>query len=205
MSHSSSATESRPFSQACANNQSPILQILRSAFAPSKHVLEIGSGTGQHAVFFAAALSHLSWQPSDRPANLAGIQLWLDEYSGSNIKPPLVLDVEQALWPEGFDAVFSANTAHIMSWPQAQRMISEVGQRLPNNGVFALYGPFNYQGAYSSESNRSFDQWLKQGGEHQAIRDQEAVCCCAEESGLSLVRDHAMPANNRLLVFKKLS
>lgn len=193
----------RPFSQACENNKTPILRILKSAFAPSKRVLEIGSGTGQHACFFAGALNHLNWQPSDVASAHTGIQLWLDDYTGDNMLPLIELDLETPLWPKGFDAVFSANTAHIMPWPLAQRMVAEVAEGLPEAGVFALYGPFNYGGHYSSESNAEFDIWLKSRASHCGIRDFEKVNQTAEEHGLQLVCDHAMPANNRLLVWKK--
>lgn len=193
----------KPFSQACVNNQEAILRILKSAFSPSAKVLEIGSGTGQHACYFAQALSHLQWQPSDRQENHSGIQQWLDEYTGQNILPLLALDIERDIWPEGFDAVFSANTAHIMPWSVAQIMLREVAERLPVEGMFALYGPFNYQGEFTSESNSQFDQWLKARGADQGIRDFEAVVSLAAEGGLDLVCDHTMPANNRLLVFKK--
>ncbi|WP_370980575.1 DUF938 domain-containing protein [Agaribacterium sp. ZY112] len=194
-----------PFSQACENNKSPILRILRSAFAPSTKVLEIGSGTGQHAVFFAPQLPQLTWQPADRAAYQDGLKLWLTSHASPNILPPLVFDVEDSCWPTGFDAVFSANTAHIMSWPQAQHMIRKVGELLPEDGIFALYGPFNYEGCYSSESNARFDMWLKDQAPHQGIRDQEAAVTCAQQVALSLVCDHPMPANNRMLVFKKLA
>ncbi|WP_239923653.1 DUF938 domain-containing protein [Agaribacterium haliotis] len=196
--------DGRPFSQACENNKAPIVAILRSAFAPSKKVLEIGSGTGQHAVYFASELAHLCWQPSDRPEYHAGLKFWLNDYAGTNMLPLVSLDIEDNSWPADFDAVFSANTAHIMSWQQAQLMIAKVGAKLPDQGMFALYGPFNYGGEFSSESNARFEQWLKQGGAHQGIRDQEAVVACAEQAGMTLVCDHTMPANNRLLVFKKM-
>lgn len=196
---------SRPFSQACENNKAPILAILKSAFAPCKQVLEIGSGTGQHAVFFAQALAKLKWQPSDRRDNHKAINQWLSDYKGSNMLPLLELEIGQSPWPKNFDAVFSANTLHIMPWPIAQRMLQELASHLPVNGVFAVYGPFNYGGHFTSDSNAQFDIWLKERGAHQGIRDFEAVARLLEAGGLTLVRDHAMPSNNRLLVWKKLS
>jgi cyclopropane fatty-acyl-phospholipid synthase-like methyltransferase len=193
-----------PFSQACENNKAPILQILKSAFSPCRHVLEIGSGTGQHAVYFAANLEHLLWQPSDRLENHEGIQLWLNEYSGENMLALETLDVEQASWPTGFDAVFSANTAHIMSWEQAQLMLRRVAQALPENGVFALYGPFKYEGRFTSESNARFDASLKAQVAHRGIRDFEDVNSILCENGMTLIRDHRMPAKNQLIVWKKI-
>ncbi len=193
----------KPFSQACENNKDPILVVLLRHFQQVRHVLEIGSGTGQHAIHFSAAMPHLIWQTSDRDICLPGINLWLAEYPHTNLRPPQVLDVTQAHWPTGFDAVFSANTAHIMNWTSACHMIQQVGRRLPPAGLFALYGPFNYQGRYTSDSNRQFDQHLKAIDPEQGIRDFEAVNETAETVGLSLLEDNAMPANNRLIIWRK--
>lgn len=205
--------QNKPFSQACENNKTPILAVLQQAFKSANLVLEIGSGTGQHAVYFSQALPHLVWQPSDRAENLPGIQLWLDDLgagqtgpegaSHKNLLPPVVLDVTQENWPQDFDAIFSANTAHIMSWEIARHMIAEVGHRLPAGGVFALYGPFNYKGEYTSASNAEFDLHLKSFNPLQGIRDFEQVEQVANNAGLTLQKDHAMPANNRLLVWEK--
>jgi|SRR5690554_806638 len=193
----------KPFSQACENNKEPILTILKRAFASSTVVLEIGSGTGQHAVHFAHALPHLIWQPSDRPENLPGIALWREDAPSENLRAAIELDIDNPQqWPK-FDAAFSANTAHIMSWQTAQKMINEVGKRLPKNGLFALYGPFNYQGKYTSDSNRHFDEWLKARDPEQGIRDFEAVVDVALNAGLKLIEDNPMPANNRLLLWQK--
>lgn len=193
----------KPFSQACANNRQPILDILQRLFADRRQVLEIGSGTGQHAVFFAEHLPHLQWHTSDLIHNHAAINAWLADYSGNNLHAPFELDVSQPIWPITADAVFSANTAHIMSWPVAQEMIDGVAKLLPAGGVFALYGPFNYGGKFTSPSNAQFDLWLKQQGSHQGVRDFEAVVARAAAGGLILQEDNPMPANNRLLVFKK--
>lgn len=195
--------QTKPFSQACENNKDPILAVLKESFKSATLALEIGSGTGQHAVYFSQALPHAVWQPSDRAENLPGINLWLAEASNKNLLPPVILDVTQEDWPPHFDAVFSANTAHIMSWETACRMITEVGRRLPAGGVFALYGPFNYDGEYTSASNQGFDHYLKSVNAMQGIRDFEKVEQVANSSGLFLQKDHAMPANNRLLVWEK--
>jgi cyclopropane fatty-acyl-phospholipid synthase-like methyltransferase len=193
----------KPFSQACENNKLPILAVLQRHFQQVTSVLEIGSGTGQHAVYFSQSLPHLIWQPSDRAGNLAGINRWIAECNHHNLRTALELDVTQLYWPTGFDAVFSANTAHIMSWEIAQEMIVQVGQRLPGNGVFALYGPFNYHGSYTSDSNRQFDEHLKAVHPQQGIRDFEQIDAIAASAGLKLLEDCAMPANNRLLIWKK--
>ncbi|ARU32719.1 methylase [Sulfuriferula sp. AH1] len=194
----------KPYSESCERNQAPILEQLQMLFAERRHVLEIASGTGQHAVYFGRALPHLSWQTSDLPANHAGIRVWLAEARLPNVLPPLALDVNDAVWPViAVDAVFNANTVHIVSWPAVQRMFAGIGRVLQPGGVLCLYGPFNYGGAYTSASNADFDAWLKARDLHIGIRDFEAVCELAAAQGLSLVQDIAMPSNNRLLAWRK--
>jgi cyclopropane fatty-acyl-phospholipid synthase-like methyltransferase len=193
----------KPFSQACMNNREPILRVLERVFASASHVLEVGSGTGQHAVYFAKAMPHLQWQTSDLPENLPGIRLWLEDEPHDNLPTPLALDVNKSFPNAGFDAVFSANTAHIMPWPTVEQFFQQVADTLPPGGVFALYGPFNYEGAYTSESNARFDTWLKAQNPDRGIRDFEKVDAMAGRLGLVLQEDNAMPANNRLLVWRK--
>ncbi len=193
----------KPFSQACANNCAPIFSVLETLLIDKHQLLEIGSGTGQHAVYFAEHLPHVQWQTSDLAVNHDGINAWIKAYSGSNVQSPIELDVVNTDWGIQADAVFSANTAHIMSWPVAQQMLVGVGNLLPTGGIFALYGPFNYNGEFTSASNAQFDVWLKQQQAHQGIRHIEDVIATAESAGLVLDADHEMPANNRLLVFRK--
>jgi SAM-dependent methyltransferase len=194
----------KPFSAACENNKRPIVAVLRGYLNAPARVLEIGSGTGQHAVYFGAQLPHVTWQTADLPVNHAGIQAWLDEAALDNVLPPLALDVDGADWPSTrFDAVFSANTVHIMHWPSVCRMIAGVGRLLGPTGRFFLYGPFNYDGRHTSESNARFDLSLKAADPGMGIRDFEAVRDEAAGVGLALERDHAMPANNRLLVWRR--
>jgi SAM-dependent methyltransferase len=195
----------KPFSQACENNKRPILEVLRDALAGLDLVLEIGSGTGQHAVFFAEQMPWLRWQPTDRSENLPGINAWRDAAALPNLLPPLELDVCVEPWPvAAADAVFSANTAHIMDWAAVQCCFAGVGARLRPGGVFCLYGPFNYGGRYTSPSNAQFDQWLKQRDPHSGIRDIEALQELALRAGLQLQADCAMPANNRTLVWRRM-
>lgn len=195
-----------PFSQACENNKQPILDVLRSVFGCSRRVLEVGSGTGQHAVHFAPALPWLEWQTSDLPENHSAIEGWIDAYPSPNLRRPLVFDLRGSSWPqEEFDAIFSANTAHIMAWSQVERLIKEAGEQLPENGVLALYGPFNYDGKFTSNSNEQFDRMLRERDPDQGIRDFEALDTVALGYGLKLEADHEMPANNRLLVWSKPS
>lgn len=194
----------KPFSEASENNREPILVVLREAFAQVSGVLEIGSGTGQHAVHFAQHLPHLTWQTSDLPVHHAGIQAWLDEAQLANARPPIALDVNDKPWPvTPVDGVFTANTLHIVSWPEVVCLLAGVGQLLSPGGALCIYGPFNYGGQFTSESNARFDSWLKARDPHSGVRDFEEVCAVALEHGLALQHDHAMPVNNRTLVFHR--
>ena len=194
----------KPYSEACERNKDPILAVLRVAFADRAKVLEIGSGTGQHAVHFASRLPHLLWQPSERPENIAGIEAWRRDIAAANLLAPIVLDIDDAAWPDlGADAVFTANTLHIVSWAQVQRLLQRVGALLPPAGVLAVYGPFNYGGVHTSESNARFDAMLRQRDPLSGIRDFEKVDELARRNGMALVKDYAMPANNRTVVWRK--
>jgi cyclopropane fatty-acyl-phospholipid synthase-like methyltransferase len=194
----------KPFAESCEQNRGPILAVLRDVFADRRRVLEVGSGTGQHAVYFAAELPHLVWQTADVPQHHAGIRLWLAEAALPNVLPPIALDVKETGWRRGrYDAVFSANTLHIMSWADVEEFFAGVGEVLEAGGVLAVYGPFNYNGAYTSESNARFDAWLKARDPASGIRDFERVDALACAQGLVLQQDIAMPANNRTLVWRK--
>jgi hypothetical protein len=194
----------KPFVAACENNRAPILEVLQVVFANASAVLEIGSGTGQHAVYFGAHLPHLTWYTSDLPGHHDGIRQWLDEAALDNVRAPLTLDVTNLPWAvPPVDAVYSANTAHIMPWSAVVAMIDGGADALEAGGSFVLYGPFNYGGAYTSEGNARFDQFLRAHDAAWGIRDFSALDALASAAGLTLVDDHAMPANNRLLVWKK--
>lgn len=196
----------KPFVAACDMNRAPILEALRDIFATQSAVLEIGSGTGQHAVYFGAELPHLTWHTSDLPEHHAGIRQWLDDAALDNVRAPIALDVMQRPWTApAVDAVFSANTAHIMSWPAVSAMFNGVACVLVAGGVFVLYGPFNYAGAYTSAGNARFDQFLRAMDPAAGIRDFAALDGLASAAGFALVDDRAMPANNRLLVWRKTS
>jgi trans-aconitate methyltransferase len=186
----------KPFSEASERNRAPILEVLRRVFSESRRVLEIGSGTGQHAAYFAAELPHLVWQASDVAEHLAGIREWIADPA------PIELDVDKP-WPAvEADAVYSANTCHIMSWLQVERMFAGIGKLAP--AVLALYGPFNYNGRHTSESNARFDAMLRARDPASGLRDFEAVDALAQSRGLILQEDNAMPANNRLLVWRAI-
>jgi hypothetical protein len=196
----------KPHSPASERNREPILAVLRDFFADRLQVLEIGSGTGQHAVHFAAAMPWLIWQASDRAEHLRGIRTWLDEAELPNTPAPLTLDVADGPWPTGpFDALFSANTLHIMGWPEVEALFDALPRVATPDAKLAIYGPFNVAGRFSSDSNATFDASLKARAPQMGIRDGAAVDALALAAGFALVEDVAMPANNRLRLWRRLS
>lgn len=198
-------TNDLPYSQACENNKAPILEKLQAIFTAPGKVLEIGTLTGQHAVHFAQAMPHLQWQPSDHPEAADLCRPRLEQAALPNMLPVVELDVGDTNWPvDTFKWAFSANTAHIMAWSEVERMFRGIGERLPEDGAFCLYGPFNNRGEYSSDSNRRFDQHLKSQAAHMGIRDLVDICALAESAGMTLAENYPMPANNRLLVFQRM-
>jgi len=192
----------KPHSEASEINKVPILAVLKDIFAERKRVLEIASGTGQHAVYFGRELPHLIWQPSELAQNLAGIQAWMDEAQLSNVLAPLAIDVNDARWPvTSVDAIFNANTVHIISWSEVERMFAHIARVIELDGCVCLYGPYNYGGEFTSESNARFDAWLKSRDPNSGVRDFEAVNQLAASHDLELLRDIEMPSNNRMLVW----
>jgi len=201
--------QDKPFSPSSEENKQPILKVLAPRFADARSVLEIGSGTGQHAVYFAAAMPELRWQCTDVPAHLPGIRQWLQEAQTPNLPPPLALDVASDWVPafsgHGYDAAFSANTAHIMSLAQVARMFAGVGAVLPAGARFLLYGPFSTNGRHTSESNAQFDRSLRAQSPDSGVRDLRELEGFAREAGLSLEEDIPMPVNNRTLVWRRVT
>ena len=194
----------KQYSQSCDENRDPILGIIRNVFSDAGRILEIGSGTGQHAIYFARHLPHLLWQTSDLPESHASINAWRIDSGLDNVLPPLALDVAVSSWPsQEYDGVFSANTVHIMGWSAVEIMFAGIGGLLPGGAHFCLYGPFNYDGQFTSTSNMSFDGWLKDRDPQSGVRDFEAVDALATAAGMILVADNEMPVNNRLLVWRK--
>ena len=199
-----------PLSEACERNKGPILQVLTGALAASRRVLEIGSGTAQHAAHFATSLPHLSWQPSDTGDYLSMLRRRLQLPHPSNLLQALELDVRAHPWPGGsFDAVFTANTLHIMDWGAVEAFFRGVGTVLApcatqaaHLGTLCVYGPFRYGGRYTSDSNVAFDRFLQERDPASGIRDFDALQALAQAQGLQLQADHAMPANNQLLVWQ---
>jgi len=189
-------------SEACERNKGPILNILNDIFADRHNVLEIGSGTAQHAVHFGNNLNHLVWQTSDLKENLPDITERIKLEGYDNIKLPLELDVTHRPWnAEAADAIFTANTLHIMPWTHVPDFFDGTGQVLTTNGILCVYGPFNYNGEFTSESNKDFDKWLKNRNPESGIRNFEDVNTLALNQGLKLIKDYSMPANNRLIVW----
>lgn len=194
----------KPFAESCEVNQGPILNVLQEVFADRKHVLELASGTGQHAVHFGHALPHLIWQTSELQQNHSGIQMWLDEAQLPNVRPPLHIDANDEAWPIGnVDAIFCANSVHIMSWQEVEKLFAGIGRVLDAHGLLCLYGPFNYEGKFTSESNARFDTWLKTRDHKSGVRDFEALNILAEAHSMKLLKDIEMPINNRTLVWQR--
>ena len=209
-----------PFSQACENNKQPILEVLQTELQSSSHVLEIGSGTGQHSVYFAPHLSHLKWQTSDVTGNHRHIIAWHNAYPAPNLYLPLTFDLAQDSVPvsshldsghlnssdiaKPYDVIFTANTLHIISRALVERLFTLVGQALPVDGKLIIYGPFNENGNYTSEGNQRFDAMLRAGNPDSGIRHKEDIISLAKAHRLQLSKTYAMPANNQLLVFQKI-
>jgi len=199
--------EEKPYAPAADRNRGPILEVLRRHFSSAQRVLEIGSGTGQHAVHFAPAFSQAIWQTSDVGERLPGIRAWLHQAALPNLPPPLLLDINGP-WPEltpasQYDAAFTANTLHIVSWEEVRTLFAKLDQMLAHSALLAVYGPFNYGGRFTSESNRAFDGSLRRSSPVSGIRNFEDVDVLAKSIGLALTEDCAMPANNHLLIWRR--
>lgn len=191
-------------SEACERNKDPILAVLAGELAASRSVLEVGSGTGQHAVYFARNLAHLSWQPTEVGAELGPLAERIRLEGPPNLRPAIALDVRAHSWPvERVDAVFSANTLHIMAWDAVEAFFRGVGAVLGAPGVLCVYGPFRYRDGYTSESNAEFDRYLRRRDRLSGIRDFEALERLAAAAGLAFAADHVMPANNQILVWRR--
>ena len=189
--------------ESCERNKEPILRVLQPELAQARAVLEIGSGTGQHAVYLAAGLPQLTWQPSEVEELVPELAERVRLEGGANLAAPIALDVRILPWPAlRVDALFSANTLHIMSWPAVEDFFRGAAAVLHPGGRLCVYGPFNYGARYTSDSNRQFDLWLKARDPESGIRDFEALQGLAQAAGLAFSADHTMPANNRLLVWR---
>jgi len=194
----------KPYSESCLQNCEAIFSVIEPLLVSAKSLLEIGSGTGQHAVYFSERLSHLKWQTSDCLPYHEGIQLWIDDAGLRNVLPPIELDVAQSSWPsKKYDAIYMANTIHIMHANEVEIMFKHLAKHIEPTGQLIIYGPFNYDGQYTSESNQRFDQWLKNRDTESGIKNFEDIHAMAELADLRMAKDYAMPANNRILHFLK--
>ncbi|MPW08509.1 DUF938 domain-containing protein [Paraburkholderia sp. CNPSo 3155] len=198
-------TDARQHSPSAERNREPILAVLRDALPARGRVLEIASGTGEHAIWFAAALPGLDWQPSDADEEAReSIAAWTAHAGLANVRAPLALDVHQPDWGvDALDAVVCINMIHISPWSAAQALIDGAGRRLVDGGVLYLYGPYRLGGAHTAPSNEAFEQWLKSRDPDWGVRDMEAVVALGDAAGLTCERVVAMPANNFSLVFRK--
>lgn len=195
--------DNKPFAPACERNQAPIMEVLRELLPAQACVLEIGSGTGQHAAYFCQRQTGWRWQCSDLAPQLDGIRQWLAALPDGQCPPPIVLDV-LGDWPEGqFNAVYTANTLHIMPWRAVKAMFARVAEHLSSNGRLICYGPFRENGVHISPSNAEFDIWLKQRDPSQGVRDREALMSLADQAGLVFKEQRTMPANNSLLIWQR--
>lgn len=196
----------KPYSAACDRNKEPILHVLQQVILPSdRRLLEVGTGTGQHAVYLAPHFPQLEWFPTDLSVNIPGMNLWFQEAKIPNIQKPVRLDVGKDDFPKlKFDVVFTANTFHIMHWKECKSFMKLLGNRLREGARFVVYGPFKYEGKFTSESNAEFDLSLKGRDPLMGIRAFEDVLSNMTKNGFELLEDYEMPANNRMLVFQRL-
>ena len=193
----------RPYAESCDQNKDVIHQVIQPYLKPGSEVLEIASGTAQHAVYIAGLNPQVQWQTSDRSDYLPGIRNWLSFACLDNLIDPIALDV-CGTWPsKQYDLVFTSNSLHIMNESEAEACIRGAAQRLKPLGFFITYGPFNYNGEFTSESNREFEGWLKQNNPHSGIKHFETLNEIAVHSGLELSEDVEMPANNRILIWQR--
>ena len=193
----------KPYSESCDQNRVSILSAIQPLLENTQQLLEIGSGTGQHAVYFAENMPHLIWHTSDRKEYLPGIKMWLEEAGLNNVRLPVELEVTESPWPQHqFDAIFTANSVHIMSWDEVVALFSGVGKTLSAEALFIIYGPFNYNQSYTSDSNEQFDRWLKSRNPLSCIKDFEAIEVLANQAEMHLLHDIEMPANNRILIWQ---
>ncbi len=199
-------TKNKPFSPACERNQDPILRVLTEVITPKiESVLEMGSGTGQHATYFAPHFPYLNWTTSDVLQNHPGIRMWVSDSNVDNIVGPVEYQVGKDEFPKGsFDMVYTANTFHIMPWEKVKVFISQLSSNLKPSTHVVIYGPFKYEGMFTSESNKRFDRNLRESASHQGIRNFEDVRDTMSEFDFRLVNDYEMPANNRLIHFIKV-
>ena len=194
----------KPYAESCDQNRGPILAVIKPLLENCSSVLEVGSGTGQHAIYFGEQMPHLQWHTSDRQQNHEGINMWLDEAALDNVHRPIELDVQRSEWPTlEIDAIFSTNTTHIMHWPDVEAFFAGAGKLLPSGGILLIYGPFSFSGVHTSDSNAKFNEWLWARDPLSGVRDFDDLNRLAIEAGLEFRHDYEMPVNNRILFWQK--
>ena len=196
----------KPMSTAAERNQEPILKVLKDFITyEDRRLLEVGSGTGQHAVYFAPHFPQLEWHPTDVSGKLKGIKQWMHEAGVRNIQPPVRLEIGKDDFPKlKFDVVFTANTFHIMPWKEGKSLIKLLGHRLREGSRAIFYGPFKYDGQFTSPSNEAFDRQLKESDPTSGIRAFEDINKAMIKNGFELIDDIDMPANNQMLIYSRL-
>ncbi|MEO6717207.1 MAG: DUF938 domain-containing protein [Novosphingobium sp.] len=200
------AEDARHSAPATLRNREPILDVLRGELPASGLVLEVASGTGEHAVHFARALPGLVWQPSDpSPDAMRSIAAWSEASGLENVLPPLALDASEPIWPiSRADALVCINMVHISPWAAIEGLMRGSGRLLGAGAALCLYGPYRRAGHPIAESNAAFDLDLRRRNPEWGLRDLEVVAACAEAQGLRLARVVEMPANNLTVVFRKV-
>jgi len=199
----------KPIRQPCLRNQDPIMKVLSKYFCESGTVLELACGTAQHAVYCCQHLTHLKWQPTERADNLDSAQLWVEDADLQNLSRPMVLDINQPEWKvldgKKFEYAYCSNLIHFITDESAVKVFSGVSKHLKDNGLFAIYGPINING-FTSDGNANLDAWLKADIHPKAgIKELESIKKWGSNYGLSLIENESMPANNHILMFKKLA
>ncbi len=194
----------KPYAISCDRNSAPILEVLKEYLKDYKKLVEMGAGTGQHAIYMAPHFPELEWYLLDQKDRHEGIKTWLHDFPRANVKGPIEYSIGENDWPiSDCDVVFTSNTLHIVSWEKDLQFFDDLTNALSSGGLFMAYGAFNYNGDFSSESNKKFEEWLKERDPASGIKDFEKVKAELEKRDFELVKDHEMPSNNRLLVFKK--
>lgn len=198
--------EEKPHAPSCDRNQEPIFEALLPLLKNKKSLLEIGSGTGQHAIFMAPKLPHLTWTLSDLKGRHRGMSLWLREKLILNIRGPVHYEAGVTEFPnalKSFDVVFTSNTLHIMPWTSCMNLFDDLGKNLEQDALFIAYGAFKYGGEFTTESNKEFESWLKERDPKAGLKDFEKIKDELKKRSFELLDDISMPASNQLLVFKK--
>ena len=191
------------FSDACERNKIPILKVLNEEL-DSGTVLEIGSGTGQHSVFFSKEIPSIKWYPSDTISNFESLNAFVTNYQNNNLQTPFVIDITQDQWIDfKVDYVFTSNTFHIINNALLTYFFYQCSKVMKSNGKLIIYGPFKFDNQFNSPSNQTFDELLKASDPFSGLKNFEEIINIALKFNLIFSKKYEMPANNNILVFKK--